>query len=358
MLACKLMDGELLRFRLSSGRYHLGRADSCDCVISDDSVSESHCELQLSSEGIVLRDLGSTNGTFVEDQLIQESALRVGQRFAIGGVACQLEADPAAGFESHGLASADSKRALSQSNAPRPHPPLDVAQVSFFKLLRGAFAYPFAASGLALLAVGAILFSMVEWAFFFIRYAMIFGLIAMVILSVCSFGYLFSFMQSIILATINCEDRLPGWPEITNPFEDIVRPFFRLFFLLFACLGPGAFVMAWSSPTLGMPVLLLGAYCMPMCMLTTAVADGLGGLNPLIILSSIAKVPGPYFLVCALFVVVLGIRSGSSAILGTIPIPILPTLVFNFVILAGWAITMRALGLFYRKYKTKLAWFN
>jgi len=352
------MDGGLVQFQLQPGQCRLGRADTCDCVIPDPSVSDAHGELSIGPESIVIRDLGSTNGTFLEGQSVQESELRIGQQFGLGGVECQLDPDPPAQMESPSVPARASLPSRPLASSRPPAPVLNVDQCSFFELLQGAFAYPFTPGGLGLLAVGAVLFSLVEGSYYFLRYAMMMGLVAMLILTVCSVGYLFSFMQGIILATINNEDRVPGWPEISNLFDDLVRPFFRFVFLVIACLGPGGFLMVWASPTLGMPVLLLGAYCMPMCLLTVAVADGLSGLNPVIVFSSIAKVPGAYFMVCVLFVVVLGIRSGSSYLLGQFHIPIVTTLVFNFITLSGWAITMRTLGLFYRKYKTRLAWFQ
>jgi hypothetical protein len=64
----------------------VGRSGSADLTLNDDRVSRRHCELQLSSEGLlVARDLGSTNGTFLGGEpLLEETALRVGQVLRLG----------------------------------------------------------------------------------------------------------------------------------------------------------------------------------------------------------------------------------------------------------------------------------
>jgi transcriptional regulator with GAF, ATPase, and Fis domain len=42
-----------------------GRGSTLDVVLTDDSVSTSHFEIRLTTEGVILRDLGSTNGTWI-----------------------------------------------------------------------------------------------------------------------------------------------------------------------------------------------------------------------------------------------------------------------------------------------------
>lgn len=43
----------------------IGSIPGCDLVVADERVSRRHCELRLTEQGIVLRELGSKNGTFV-----------------------------------------------------------------------------------------------------------------------------------------------------------------------------------------------------------------------------------------------------------------------------------------------------
>ncbi|MHB9010307.1 MAG: FHA domain-containing protein [Limisphaerales bacterium] len=73
----------------------LGRADDCDIVIEDSSVSGHHCELAVSEFGIRIRDLGSTNGTRVAAVVVTEAEVRDGQILMIGSVSFRLDFPPA-----------------------------------------------------------------------------------------------------------------------------------------------------------------------------------------------------------------------------------------------------------------------
>jgi pSer/pThr/pTyr-binding forkhead associated (FHA) protein len=68
----------LLRERLT-----LGRRESCDICLRFPNVSGHHCEL-YSAEGVWhIRDMGSTNGTKVNGQPVQDRALRPGDEITI-----------------------------------------------------------------------------------------------------------------------------------------------------------------------------------------------------------------------------------------------------------------------------------
>jgi DNA-binding NtrC family response regulator len=53
----------------------VGRADGVQAMVDDPEVSALHCELRAVTEGIVLRDLGSTNGTFIGKVRVREVLL-------------------------------------------------------------------------------------------------------------------------------------------------------------------------------------------------------------------------------------------------------------------------------------------
>jgi len=50
----------------------VGTSPDGDLVVADPQVSRRYCELQLTAEGIVIRDLGSKNGTRVGKVMIRE----------------------------------------------------------------------------------------------------------------------------------------------------------------------------------------------------------------------------------------------------------------------------------------------
>ena len=77
------------RFRLSpGGRVDVGRSHAVEIPLPEvPSISRQHARLEYRGRWVTLRDLGSTNGTYVNGQLIQGPAvLRSGDRFQVAGV--------------------------------------------------------------------------------------------------------------------------------------------------------------------------------------------------------------------------------------------------------------------------------
>src|SRR5690242_14650627 len=62
----------------------IGRSSKSDVQIDQESVSRNHAKIMNTGKSIILRDLGSTNGTYVNDQLIDEYVLRDGDFIKIG----------------------------------------------------------------------------------------------------------------------------------------------------------------------------------------------------------------------------------------------------------------------------------
>jgi transcriptional regulator with PAS, ATPase and Fis domain len=62
----------------------LGAHHTCDVVLSDSTVSRRHAEIVRTRDGVVLRDIGSTNGTFVGPVRIKEVFLAPDTHFKVG----------------------------------------------------------------------------------------------------------------------------------------------------------------------------------------------------------------------------------------------------------------------------------
>jgi diguanylate cyclase (GGDEF)-like protein len=75
------------RFPLTPDREHVvGRLDDLDVPIDADSVSRRHARLYRREDGWCAEDLGSTNGTFVNDRRLDApTALRDGDQIRFGG---------------------------------------------------------------------------------------------------------------------------------------------------------------------------------------------------------------------------------------------------------------------------------
>jgi pSer/pThr/pTyr-binding forkhead associated (FHA) protein len=61
----------------------VGRHRRCDVRIASPRVSRRHCCLALDRDGVLIRDLGSTNGTRINGQRIVEGVLRPGDELSI-----------------------------------------------------------------------------------------------------------------------------------------------------------------------------------------------------------------------------------------------------------------------------------
>ena len=77
-------------YRMRSGIQIVGRADDCHIRIGDSSVSRRHAELVLENDRVHVRDLGSSNGTWVRNLRIGRAILRVGDIVRFGFVTMRL----------------------------------------------------------------------------------------------------------------------------------------------------------------------------------------------------------------------------------------------------------------------------
>lgn len=72
----------------------VGRADSNKLVIHDPSVSFHHCEILTYGTEVIVRDLHSSNGTFVDNVKInQQGQIKSGQVVRFGSVGARLDLD-------------------------------------------------------------------------------------------------------------------------------------------------------------------------------------------------------------------------------------------------------------------------
>lgn len=81
-------DGSEITHDLPEEKTSVGRISENQLHIPDDSVSSRHAEIIFENANFFVRDLDSTNGTFVNSSKIESAVLKHGDEVRFGSVAC------------------------------------------------------------------------------------------------------------------------------------------------------------------------------------------------------------------------------------------------------------------------------
>ena len=77
--------GEPLKFRLPAGSvYTIGRSTGAEFMVDAALVSRLHCRLTATRDSLQVKDLDSTNGTFVNGRRVETAELKDGDRLGVG----------------------------------------------------------------------------------------------------------------------------------------------------------------------------------------------------------------------------------------------------------------------------------
>ena len=92
-------DGSTKDFPMPNSVMVIGRRECCDLCIPLMVVSKRHCQVSIEQDNLNIRDIGSSNGTFINGRRIEESALNPGDHIQIGPVsfAVQINGVPTRG---------------------------------------------------------------------------------------------------------------------------------------------------------------------------------------------------------------------------------------------------------------------
>ncbi len=359
-------EASISRLPLRPGINLVGRAEGNHHVIPHASVSSRHCEIVWNDGAISVRDLGSTNGTFIDDQPVQHQSLAHGQRLRFGGVEYLLEAPETAAPHPTGLRVNVVPHAQTVETAAAPlvaHTaqesiaairPVLYEEPSFYRLLPGAFGYPFKSKGIILLVLGAVVFLFLEflasWSW---------------LIKIISTGYLFAYMQRIVAFTAQGEDELPDFPEFGEWWADIILPYLLFVGTWVVSFAPaiGVFFLLKGdadASTIGLAMIaavIVGAIYFPMALLAVAVSDSFVALSPHIVVPSMFRVFLPYVVTLVVVGLLVAVRIGSHfGMLLLADIPFLPSVLMGFVSLYLLVVMMRVLGLLFRCHRARLGW--
>jgi hypothetical protein len=77
--------------KLQPGFYRIGRNPSNDIQLLDTSVSGFHCEMHVSDLGVVFRDVGSSNGSFIDSRRVAREILTAPKAIRLGSVEIDVD---------------------------------------------------------------------------------------------------------------------------------------------------------------------------------------------------------------------------------------------------------------------------
>ena len=81
-----------LSYELKTDKITVGRVEDNSFQVSDPSVSSHHCEILLKGTEVIVRDLNSTNGTFINGKEVKgEASIPAGQVLRLGQIEIRVE---------------------------------------------------------------------------------------------------------------------------------------------------------------------------------------------------------------------------------------------------------------------------
>ena len=382
---------------LQRGVTTMGRDNDNHHAFDDPSVSGNHFQLSVTNAGTIVRDLGSTNGTFVDDHRIDEAILLPGQTIRAGEVVMRFEADygteearPAAAKPPSGgnafcqthpknparflcpkchLLLCEKCVTTRTARGQRkklcltcwvecihldPPAPTVVERKPFLPQIPGAFLYPLQGDGPFLLVGGAVFFGVMG---LIAAFTFIWGLVLRFVLT----GYLIVYAREILRNSADGDDRMPPWPDLERASEYLtpvlefvgagIVSFAPAIALRFFPNTPGYEPLLWTA-------VILGCIYYPIAVTGVTMFDSMGGVDPRLVIPSIFRIPLQSLLVSAVLAASFGLIVLIQWLIGNVlRIPILPALIGGILQIYFMAVAMRLCGLLYHAEEKKLAWF-
>ncbi|MFO1476725.1 MAG: FHA domain-containing protein [Verrucomicrobiota bacterium] len=111
---------------LTVDKTTIGRVEDNSFQIAEPSISSHHCEILLNGNQVTVKDLNSTNGTFINGEKVSEAVLKPGQTLRLGQIELKLD-------DGTGAAPAPAAAAA----APAPAAPATSTRKNFDQTQRG-----------------------------------------------------------------------------------------------------------------------------------------------------------------------------------------------------------------------------
>jgi len=86
-------NGDRREFPISGSSVVIGRLDECGIRIPLPEVSRRHVSISVTAKRVVVKDLGSANGTYVNNRRVTEDSLQAGDHLVVGPVVFTVQID-------------------------------------------------------------------------------------------------------------------------------------------------------------------------------------------------------------------------------------------------------------------------
>ncbi len=84
-------DGHQIEYELGADLVTIGRSPDAVLVIQGEKISRLHCGIRPWDQDYVLKDYGSTNGTYVNERRVDATVIRAGDVIRIGSVQMRVD---------------------------------------------------------------------------------------------------------------------------------------------------------------------------------------------------------------------------------------------------------------------------
>lgn len=84
-------EGRLIEYELGQDVITIGRAPDATLVVQGEKVSRYHCGIRAWDRDFIIKDYGSTNGSFVNENRVQVAVIKPGDVIRLGSVRIQVD---------------------------------------------------------------------------------------------------------------------------------------------------------------------------------------------------------------------------------------------------------------------------
>jgi len=226
---------------------------------------------------------------------------------------------------------------------------------TLFQALPDILKFPLGADGLLLLMIGTIVYMVLDFAAQF-----------SIPVAIIASGYLFAYVQKIVISTANGDESLPPWPDFSEWWLDLLRPCLMFVLALVVSFLPAILYLLWSisggqemSLSGLFPMIAWGMIYLPMCILAIGMTDDFTAASPLVVIPSISRLYIQYFFATFMLFSMVACRFvAENLFTAYISVPYVPTLLTAIVSLYFLTVEMRLLGVMFFVNKRNLSWYR